>query len=92
MNKTDLIDEVTKSIPDAKKVAVTKVVDNVILTIIESLKSGNVVKLPGFGTFDVQQRGARKGRNPRTGAAVTVEARKVAKFKPGKRLRDGINS
>jgi len=54
------------------------------------LKEGEDVTLVGFGTFAVGERAERSGRNPQTGEAITIAAKNVVKFKPGKALRDGI--
>jgi DNA-binding protein HU-beta len=55
------------------------------------LCDGGSVTLVGFGTFLVGKRSSRNGRNPRTGATITIEGGKVAKFKPGKALKDALN-
>ena len=57
----------------------------------ESLKTGKKINLSGFGSFEVKVREARKGRNPKTGAAVDIPAKRVAYFKPGKELKELIN-
>ena len=57
----------------------------------EALAKGDQVKLPGFGSFEVQQRGERAGRNLRTGEAITIAAAKVVKFSAGTRLKDSVN-
>lgn len=57
----------------------------------ESLESGETIKISGFGSFTVSQKSARKGRNPQTGEAMTIEARKVLTFKPSTVLRQAIN-
>jgi integration host factor subunit beta len=56
-----------------------------------ALEQGRRVELRGFGAFSVRKREARQGRNPRTGAAVAVAAKRVPFFKPGKELRDRVN-
>ena len=56
-----------------------------------ALKKGDSVTLVGFGTFSVSRRGSRKGKNPRTGATITIKARNTPKFKPGKALKDSVN-
>ena len=55
------------------------------------MTKGEDVRLVGFGTFGVSQRGASKGRNPSTGEEIDIPARKVAKFTPGKGLKDAVN-
>jgi DNA-binding protein HU-beta len=61
-----------------------------ISVISKSLKDGVDVPLTGFGTFTIVDRAEREGRNPMTGAAITIAAKKVVKFKPGKLLKDAI--
>lgn len=57
-----------------------------------ALKDGDSVSLVGFGTFSASERPAREGRNPRTGETIQIAAKTVAKFKPGKKLSDSLNS
>ena len=90
MNKNDLIGVV------ADKAKVTKAqageaVDAVFDAITASLKSGDEVRLVGFGTFSVAKRKATTGRNPATGAEIQIPASNQAKFKPGKVLKDSLN-
>jgi len=59
-------------------------------SVTTALKKGEKVTLVGFGTFSVSKRAARKGRNPRDGRELTIKATKVAKFKPGKALKDSV--
>ena len=68
-----------------------KALDAFLNTVASSLKKGNDVRLVGFGTFSVAKRAATTGRNPRTGAAIKIPARKQAKFKAGKSLQDSVN-
>jgi len=89
-NKNDLIGVV------AEKAGLTKAqageaVDAVFDAITTSLKSGDEVRLVGFGTFAVSKRKATVGRNPATGAEINIPASNQAKFKPGKGLKDAIN-
>ena len=65
-------------------------VEAVVSVIADALEKGEAVNIAGFGTFTTRQRAARQGRNPRTGEAVSVPARTVAAFKPGKALRDRL--
>mgnify|MGYP003290281181 CR=1 FL=1 len=59
--------------------------------IIRSLKQGQKIELRGFGSFRLRERGARIGRNPKTGVKVSVPAKKIPYFKPGKELKELIN-
>ena len=88
MNKADLVNEVAKVVKTKKEAQAA--VDCVFATITNALKRGDAVTLVGFGTFKVQQRKARKGRNPQTGAEIFIEARKVPRFVAGKPLKDGV--
>lgn len=88
MNKADLVNEVAKVVKTKKEAQAA--VDCVFATITNTLKKGDAVTLVGFGTFKVQERKARKGRNPQTGAEIFIEARKVPKFVAGKPLKDGV--
>ena len=69
----------------------TKAADSVFDSITNSMRNGNEVRLIGFGTFSVAQRQARKGRSPQTGATIYIPARKQAKFKAGKALKEAVN-
>ncbi|KRK23857.1 transcriptional regulator [Lactobacillus delbrueckii subsp. delbrueckii DSM 20074 = JCM 1012] len=69
---------------------VSEAVDAVFEAIQEDLAKGEKVQLIGFGTFEVRDRAARKGRNPQTGAEIEIPASKVPAFKPGKALKDAV--
>ena len=68
-----------------------KALDAFLSSVSSALKSGDEVRLVGFGTFAVSQRSATTARNPRTGATINIPARKQAKFKAGKALQDSVN-
>ena len=90
MSKTELVAAI------AEKTGLTKkdseaAVNAFIGTITEQLKKGEKVQLIGFGTFEVSERAARTGRNPQTGADMTIAASKAPKFKAGKALKDSLN-
>jgi len=68
-----------------------KAVSAVLGAIQGELAKGGKVALPGFGNFEVTERGEREGRNPRTGETMTIAASRSVKFKPGKRLKDAVN-
>jgi DNA-binding protein HU-beta len=89
MNKADLVKEVSK-VSGSKKEA-KLAVDCVLSTITNALKKNDTVSLVGFGTFKVDKRKARKGRNPGTGEEIKIKATKVPKFVPGKALKDAVN-
>ena len=71
---------------------VERIVAVIFDTIVEALADGRRVELRGFGAFSTRGRDARTGRNPRTGTAVQVDAKRVPYFKPGKDLRDRLNA
>jgi DNA-binding protein HU-beta len=88
MNKGDLINEVAKVVTTKK--AAQDAVDAVFANITKALKKKETVTLVGFGTFKVGKRKARTGRNPRTGQAIKIAAKKVPRFIAGKALKDAI--
>ena len=91
MNKNDLISSVAAD-SGLSKADATKAVDAVFDSIEKSLKSGNEVRLVGFGTFSVADRKASTGRTPRTGESIQIPASKQPKFKAGKGLKEAVNS
>ena len=90
MNKTELIDAVAES-ADLSKADAGRAVDAVIASITKALKKGDTVTLVGFGTFQVRERAARSGRNPKTGETIKIDASKNPAFKAGKALKDAVN-
>lgn len=88
-NKAQLIENVASKTGLTKKDA-TAAVDAVFGSIQDTLKQGDKVQLIGFGTFEVRERAARKGRNPQTGAEIKIAASKVPAFVSGKALKDAI--
>jgi DNA-binding protein HU-beta len=88
MNKADLVNEVAKVVGTKKEAQAA--VDCVFNTIKKALKKRDTVTLIGFGTFKVDKRKARKGRNPQTGEEIKIKAKKVPKFVPGKALKDAV--
>lgn len=91
MTKAELVDEVARNSELSKKDAEV-IVQTVLDSIIESLQNGEKVELRGFGSFRLRERASRQGRNPKTGEKVYVPAKKVPYFKPGKELKELINS
>ncbi|MBK8907465.1 MAG: HU family DNA-binding protein [Rhodospirillales bacterium] len=89
MNKNELIAAVADSAGLSKGDA-TKAVDSVFAAITDAMKSGDEVRLTGFGTFMVTDRAASQGRNPRTGETIQIPASKQPKFKAGKGLKDSL--
>ena len=90
MNKTNLIDVVAIK-ADLKKKDAEAAVNAVLEAVTEALAAGDKVALVGFGTFEVKERAAREGRNPKTGETITIAASKHPAFSAGKALKDAIN-
>ncbi|MBW2206249.1 MAG: HU family DNA-binding protein [Deltaproteobacteria bacterium] len=88
MNKGDLVNEVAKVVGTKKEAQAA--VDTIIASITKALKKKDTVTLVGFGTFKVDKRKARKGRNPQTGEEIKIKAKKVPKFVAGKALKDAV--
>lgn len=88
MNKGDLVNQVAKVVNTKKEAQVA--VDCVFSTITKALKKKDTVTLVGFGTFKVDRRKARKGRNPQTGEEIKIKAKRVPKFVAGKALKAAI--
>ena len=87
MNKTQLVDAIVKE-SGVKKNEVKMVIDTFTDVVAAELKKGGKVQMVGFGTFEVAQRAAREGRNPRTGKSMKIKASKAPKFKAGKKLKE----
>ncbi|MBQ8040534.1 MAG: HU family DNA-binding protein [Lachnospiraceae bacterium] len=90
MNKTELVAAMAEKAGLSKKDA-EAALKAFTETVAEELKKGEKIALVGFGTFEVSERAAREGRNPQTGAPMTIAASKAPKFKAGKALKDAIN-
>jgi nucleoid DNA-binding protein len=89
MNKADLINEVASVV--SSKTEAQAAVDCVFESIVNTLKTGDVVTLVRFGSFKVVKRKARTGRNPQTGAEIQISASNTPKFVPGKAFKDAVN-
>ncbi len=85
-----IIDHISKS-ADISKAAAGRSLDAAVTAIKTAMKKGSMVTLVGFGTFYVGKRAARNGRNPRTGAEISIKAARVPKFRAGKALKDAVN-
>ena len=90
MNKTELIQKL-KDESDLNTKQITDVLDNMIDIIEKEIKSGESVRILGFGTFEKTFKPARTGRNPRTGESINIPAVSSVKFKPGKEFKKFIN-
>jgi DNA-binding protein HU-beta len=89
MTKAELIDKIASG-AGLSKADAGKALDATLKAIIASAKKGHKATLVGFGTFSVVKRKARKGRNPRTGAVITIPAAKTPKFTAGKAFKDAV--
>lgn len=89
MNKSDLINEVAKVVSTKKEAQAA--VNSVFEAITNALTEKDTITIVGFGTFKVSERAARKGRNPQTGKEIDIQGKQVAKFVPGKALKDALN-
>ncbi len=91
MNKNDLVHQLSERTGLAKNDA-QKAVDGVFDVITDSLKRDEEVRLTGFGVFVVAQRAGGKGRNPQTGEEITIKPSKQPRFRPGKQLKEALNT
>ena len=92
MTKSELIARLAEANPHLYQRDVERIVTTIFDEITAALARGDRVELRGFGAFSVKERGARTGRNPRTGAKVAVEAKYIPYFKTGKQLRERLNA
>lgn len=90
MNRTELVAAMAEATELSKKDA-EAALKAFIDVVTAEMKKGEKVQLVGFGTFEVSERAAREGRNPKTGKTMTIEASKTPKFKAGKALKDEVN-
>jgi DNA-binding protein HU-beta len=90
--KADLINSIADSVEGLTRRQATAAFEAVFDAIRDALKSGEGAKVPGFGSFSLAERAARKGRNPATGEAISIKASKSVRFKVGKELREAVNT
>jgi DNA-binding protein HU-beta len=90
MNKSELVAKIAEG-ADITKASAGRALDSLIEAVTTELASGGDVALVGFGTYKVNDRAARVGRNPQTGAEIQISAAKVPAFKAGKALKDAVN-
>uniref|UniRef100_UPI0040565740 HU family DNA-binding protein n=1 Tax=Candidatus Electronema sp. TaxID=2698783 RepID=UPI0040565740 len=90
MNKKELVDSMAEA-ADISRAAAEKALNSALVGISEALAKGDKVTLVGFGTFSVVSRAARQTKNPRTGAAIDIPAKTIAKFKAGSKLAEAVN-
>lgn len=89
MNKQMLVNMLANKTGMTKKGA-SEALETILSAVMGALQKGEKVTITGFGTFEVRSRKARTGRNPQTGAEITIPARKVAAFRAGKALKDAV--
>jgi DNA-binding protein HU-beta len=89
VNKQDLVSSVAEKSGLTKKDS-EKAINALFASVGQALSKGDKVQLVGFGTFEVRNRAARKGRNPQTGKEIQIKAAKVPAFKAGKALKDAV--
>jgi integration host factor subunit beta len=92
MIRSELVQKIANNNPHLSPQEADQVVATVLDAIADRLAEGGRVEIRGFGAFSTRPRRARVGRNPRTGEAVPVDAKRVPHFKPGKELRERLNS
>jgi DNA-binding protein HU-beta len=91
MNKAELIDQVQHALgEDCSKAYAEKIVNTVLGVIGEGLRVDNLVQIVGFGTFQVKERPARVGRNPRNNEPIQIPARRAVGFRPGAKLKETL--
>mgnify|MGYP003481656694 CR=1 FL=1 len=90
MTKADLVEEVIR-VSDLSKKQAEIIVNTVFAEIVEALRRDDKIELRGFGSFRIRNRGARIGRNPKTGEKVEVPPKRIPYFKPGKELKEQLN-
>jgi DNA-binding protein HU-beta len=89
--KADLVNSIVDAVEGISRRQATAAFEAVFSAITDALKAGESAKVPAFGSFGVAERGARKGRNPATGEAITIKASKTVRFKAGKELKETVN-
>ena len=89
MNKSELVNAMASG-AGVTKADASRVLESFMETVTETLKQGDQVVLPGFGSFATAHRSEREGRNPTTGQKITIAAKTVAKFKAGKKLKEAV--
>jgi integration host factor subunit beta len=91
MIKSELVQKIAQTTPRLYRRDMERIINTVLKEVIKALSKGDRVELRGFGVFSVKKHDARLARNPKTGAAVSVAAKRVAVFKTGKELRERLN-
>ena len=89
--KSDIVDHVVNNVEGLTKKQAGEALESVFGYISDQLADGERVQVAGFGTFSISHREEREGRNPRTGEKIPISASNSVRFKPGKRLKAGVN-
>jgi DNA-binding protein HU-beta len=89
--KLDLVNSIADSVEGISRRQATAAFEAVFDAIVAALKAGDTAKIPGFGSFSIGERGARKGRNPATGESINIKASKNVRFRAGKELKESVN-
>ena len=89
--KAELVESIMDSVDGLNRRQAAEAFEAVFGAIVASLKAGESAKVPGFGSFTVSERAARKGRNPATGESISIRASKSVRFKAGKELKEAVN-
>lgn len=90
--KADIVNGIVDRVEGLNRRQAAEALDAVFTTIVEALRAGETAKVPGFGSFSISERAARKGRNPATGETIKIKASKSVRFKVGKELKESVNS
>jgi DNA-binding protein HU-beta len=90
--KADLVNSIADSVEGLTRRQATEALEAVFAAIVDALRNGESARVPGFGSFAVSERAARKGRNPATGESISIKASKSVRFKVGKELKEAINT
>jgi len=89
--KAELVNSIVDAVDGLTRRQATEAFEAVFGAIVDALKAGESAKVPGFGSFTVSERAARKGRNPATGESISIRASKSVRFKAGKELKEAVN-
>jgi DNA-binding protein HU-beta len=89
--KADLVNGIVERVEGLTRRQAAEALDAVFDTIVEAVRSGEGAKVPGFGSFSLSERAARKGRNPATGESINIKASKSVRFRVGKELKEAVN-
>lgn len=90
--KSDLVNGIVDRVEGLTRRQATEAFEAVFDSIREALRTGEGAKVPGFGSFGLSERAARKGRNPATGESINIKASKTVRFKVGKELKEAVNA